>query len=352
LYLEWCATSEIPIVVTASGLFKMECFVVLFCHQLIEQPTGSRAEEKSVTPTVEAQVPSAQKIQFFSANDAPRLTETDILTIVSPPELKPLIRQAISNGLAYGEEVRVLFNVPGFSLVHAWFKKSYPLPVHTHDADCLYFIVSGELRLGNRALGKGDGFFVPANVPYSYSVVGDNGVEVLEFRHATSFDFCGRSGEAFWLKAIETCRTHNEVWKQARSPLVRNRVLEADRSRIWMAAADQFWSALDTGSIAEALECCSPEFTWWRSSDHKPLDRAAFEAEARRFSESNERETSRVRRSLLPDGLLQQHVVIVRPKNSNERTAWAACARLSFEETKLKGIEEYLDRAGSFDPDM
>ena len=33
-----------------------------------------------------------------------------------------------------------------------WFKPHYPLPRHTHDVDCLYYVVSGTAVMGNQEL--------------------------------------------------------------------------------------------------------------------------------------------------------------------------------------------------------
>jgi mannose-6-phosphate isomerase-like protein (cupin superfamily) len=107
-----------------------------------------------------------QKIQIFHARDARSMMELGIMSVEFPPEVKPLVAEAVANGLIAGDEVKVLFSMPGFSLLHAWLKKDYPLAAHTHDADCLYWIVSGALQYGDQTLRKGDGFFVPANVPY------------------------------------------------------------------------------------------------------------------------------------------------------------------------------------------
>lgn len=86
-----------------------------------------------------------------------------------------------------GHDLTVLFDKPGLSLVRAWFKSEYPLPRHTHDVDCLYYIVGGSLRMGEQVLNAGDGFYVGAGVPYSYTP-GPQGVEILEFRAANRFD--------------------------------------------------------------------------------------------------------------------------------------------------------------------
>ena len=121
-------------------------------------------------------------------------------------------------GMARGEQVKVLFNIPGFSLSHVWFKKDYPLPLHSHDCDCLYYVIAGSLQLGTEALGPRDGFFVPAGVPYTYKP-GPEGVELLEFRHATQFNFnVLATGEAFWKRAVETAEARNEEWRTAKMP--------------------------------------------------------------------------------------------------------------------------------------
>ena len=86
-----------------------------------------------------------------------------------------------------GTTVKLLFSMPGMSLTHAWFKSGFPLPRHSHDTDCLYYIVAGSIRIGTEELGKGDGFFVGADVPYAYTP-GADGVEILEFRASNAFD--------------------------------------------------------------------------------------------------------------------------------------------------------------------
>lgn len=159
------------------------------------------------------------KFQIFRARDASKLLDAEIMSVEFPSDVRPFVNEAVANGLKEGDEAHVLFNLPGFSLTHAWLKKNYPLTLHTHDSDCLYVIISGALRLGNETLGKGDGFFIPANVPYIYVPVGENGVEVLEFRHAVAFNFKSLSKGNFWPKAIETCKTNQEAWKNAVSPL-------------------------------------------------------------------------------------------------------------------------------------
>lgn len=157
--------------------------------------------------------------KVFLAKDAPELMESGCMSIAPiTDEQRAGLRKALAAGYAEGDEVKVLVNLPGFSLAHAWLKKSYPLALHSHDSDCLYYIVAGSLKLGTQELGPRDSFFVPAEVPYTYKP-GPDGVEVLEFRHATAFNFVNLSKSgAFWEKAAATVAANLEDWKTAKAP--------------------------------------------------------------------------------------------------------------------------------------
>jgi len=127
-------------------------------------------------------------ITFFDIADAPLLDDTDMM---SPPYLEESVYTELDLvPTGTGAHVKALHRGEGengFSLVHAWFGKGYRLPQHSHNADCLYYIVAGSAILGSRELPAGAGFFVPAGRRYAY-VAGDDGVEILEFRMATSWD--------------------------------------------------------------------------------------------------------------------------------------------------------------------
>jgi mannose-6-phosphate isomerase-like protein (cupin superfamily) len=128
------------------------------------------------------------------------------------------MRQLVEAGYLEGDEIKVLVDLPGFSLTHAWLKRDYPLLLHSHDADCLYFVVSGSLRIGTEELGPRDCFFVPSGVPYTYRP-GPDGVEVLEFRHEGHFNFLNLSkNEAYYAKAAETIAANLDHWKSAKRP--------------------------------------------------------------------------------------------------------------------------------------
>jgi hypothetical protein len=159
------------------------------------------------------------KMQVFRKAQAPALMEAGVMDIAPFDSTQRAgIDELVTAGYLEGDQTRVLFNIPGFSLLHVWFKKDYPLLMHSHDADCLYYIIAGAVRLGTEDLGPGDGFFVPAGTPYKYRP-GPAGVELLEFRHATRFDFQNLSkGKAFYDKALEMVTSNIEGWRQAKRP--------------------------------------------------------------------------------------------------------------------------------------
>lgn len=161
------------------------------------------------------------KMQIFRAKDAPGLMEAACMSVVPfTPVQRAGMDKVLEAGYLEGDKVKVLVNIPGFSLTHVWFKKDYPLPLHSHDADCLYYIIAGSLRIGTEALGARDSFFLPTGTPYTYRP-GPEGVELLEFRHATHFNFLNLAkGEAFWARAAETVAANRSDWQTAQMPVL------------------------------------------------------------------------------------------------------------------------------------
>ncbi|MEY2925696.1 MAG: hypothetical protein RL367_173 [Pseudomonadota bacterium] len=163
----------------------------------------------------------ASKFKIFRAKEAPGLMEAGCMTVEPfSPTQRAGMDKLVAAGFLDGEEIQVLCNFAGFSLTHVWFKKGYPLPLHSHDGDCMYYIISGTIRMGTETLGPKDSFFVPADVPYTYTP-GPDGAEVLEIRNKTSFNFVNLArGEAFWEKAAQTAARNREDWKVATRPLL------------------------------------------------------------------------------------------------------------------------------------
>ena len=159
------------------------------------------------------------RFAIFRARDARSDTE---ISLMKYEEVTSVVadgaQRATEVGVNEGHELRTLFAVPGFSLTYVWFKSGFPLPRHSHNVDCLYYIVGGSLTIGTEELGVGDGFFVGEDVPYKYTP-GPAGVEVLEFRAANAFNIkVLANNPAFWDKAVESVRIHRSAWAKEKRP--------------------------------------------------------------------------------------------------------------------------------------
>lgn len=160
-----------------------------------------------------------RKIEFFRAEDAQDLMKLGAMKMTPiSAEQRAGLNKLVEVGYLEGDNVKVLVNLPGFALTRAWLKKDYPLLLHSHDSDCLYYVLAGSLQMGDRELKAGDSFFVPGGAAYQYRP-GPDGVEVLEFRHATEFDFQNYAkNPAFYEKAAETVAANVEGWRTATRP--------------------------------------------------------------------------------------------------------------------------------------
>lgn len=162
--------------------------------------------------------PRAQ-LKIFRASDAPGLMESGCMKMEAMSDAqREGLTKLVQAGYTEGDEISVLVDMPGFSLTHAWLKKDYPLMRHSHDADCMYYIVAGSLTMGKEELGPRDCFFVPAGAAYMYTP-GPEGVEVLEVRHEPTFNFVNLIGnDSWWDTAAKTCADNLEGWREALPP--------------------------------------------------------------------------------------------------------------------------------------
>jgi hypothetical protein len=143
---------------------------------------------------------------------------------------EPEVREAITEmvrAILPGSKVTSLFSGAGteaMSLIHVWFGPNFDLMRHSHpsDGDCLYYILAGQLTMGNRVLGAGDGFMVPNGSPYAYRA-GPEGVEVLEFRAgggiegAPAFKLHERSVESL-RRLTASAKAHQYEWRAPARP--------------------------------------------------------------------------------------------------------------------------------------
>ena len=159
------------------------------------------------------------KFKIIRAKDGKGLMDAKCMTVAPWGDVaRAGMDRTLAAGSSGGEEVTVLVDIPGFSIANVWFKHGYPLPLHSHSADCLYYIVAGSLKLGTEELGPRDSFFVPSDVPYAYKP-GPDGVELLEIRHEGQFNFAPHGNSlAYWEKLAETAAANREGWKTAERP--------------------------------------------------------------------------------------------------------------------------------------
>ena len=156
---------------------------------------------------------SPRGLKLFRRADAVDLAKT---TVMSRPVMDPLPDREILGEVATasGYINEVLFGDPdcgGMSLIRLWYAPDLALPRHSHDVDCLYYVVAGEARMGNQVVAAGDGFFVPAGAPYAYTA-GPDGVEVLEFRATSQFAIRVTETPARWAQLAQLARAHREEW--------------------------------------------------------------------------------------------------------------------------------------------
>jgi len=169
----------------------------------------------SDTMTFPMGTPSRKGPQRFSGPpDAQLLYETQLMKMptMDPPAPDELMEWATASG----QVVKVLFGDPeagGMSLVWSWFAPNFPLPRHSHSADCLYYVTEGELHMGRQVVKEGEGFFVAKDASYAYTA-GPDGVEVLEFRSVSRFDMQITESLPRWAKMVEIAREHRDTWAE------------------------------------------------------------------------------------------------------------------------------------------
>ena len=162
-------------------------------------------------------------ISLFRASDAPGLFESGTM---SPPRLDADDQRELAKDGPRPSTPLTALTTPycsvataatGSASSTAWFGPHFVLPRHTHDGDCLYYVLEGSLTMGSRVLAAGDGFFVPSDSPYAYEA-GADGVVVLEFRTRTSFgmDILGGQVER-WRRMATVAEEHGEAWAELRA---------------------------------------------------------------------------------------------------------------------------------------
>lgn len=119
---------------------------------------------------------------------------------------------------AGGATALVLFSSPTIHVSYVWFKSGYPLPLHSHDANCYYLIIAGSMRVGTEELRKGDGVLIPGGTPYTVEP-GTEGVEFLEIRDSDDYDTNYRAKtDAYWDRMTAKRLEKRDVWANEKAP--------------------------------------------------------------------------------------------------------------------------------------
>ena len=146
-----------------------------------------------MSETEKSQAIEQGRMAIFTAASAPTLEEAGMMDAMSftqdGADEVPATESEMERMQA-GGKLTVPFRqrgAGGLSLVEIEFAPGYLLPRHSHSSDCLYYIVAGSIVMGQRELGPGDGFFLPADQVYAYHA-GPEGVKLLEFRTESAFD--------------------------------------------------------------------------------------------------------------------------------------------------------------------
>jgi quercetin dioxygenase-like cupin family protein len=166
--------------------------------------------------------PPRKRVAIFYGKDAQPLGEDRMPTEgLTPTVLAGVAKLMGATKPGLGERSTLVFSeegAEGMSLVHVWFKSGYMLPAHSHNVDCLYYVLSGQLRIGSHVLNKGDGIFIPADKAYAYEA-GPDGVEVLEFRNATHFNIVLKEAdEGRWDRLAENYKERGAAWETETVP--------------------------------------------------------------------------------------------------------------------------------------
>lgn len=157
-------------------------------------------------------------ISIHLAADATDNAESDLFQLTEE-QMAPVM-MTIDNYMLGSQSLELVRDVGGFTLSHFWWKPNFALPRHSHNSDCLYYVISGVVQMGNRTLGAGDSFFIPSDAPYQYAV-GPEGAEVLEIRHGVEHtDMTYHVDPEVYAKAAgEIIEANRETWaKETVSP--------------------------------------------------------------------------------------------------------------------------------------
>lgn len=172
-------------------------------------------------PLGNPRVAEESKFAIFRADAArgvrPAQERAAVRDDYAPPAAVTAGLSRFAKGAGDGAMARVLFTSSWAHVAYAWFKSGFPLPLHSHDADCFYQIIAGSLRIGTEEVGQGDSILIPAGVPYTVTP-GANGVEFIEVRPTHDYDTRYRGTEVYWDRIMAVLDARKETWANEKPP--------------------------------------------------------------------------------------------------------------------------------------
>jgi ketosteroid isomerase-like protein len=116
------------------------------------------------------------------------------------------------------------------------------------------------------------------------------------------------------------------------------------------AVIDRMFAALAGGDLPTAAKCFTAGARIWHSFDGIAHDLNGIMAEWEGLiANFPQRDFVDVRRQPTPDGFVQQHVM-TGTTASGVRKAWPVCIVVTMDGGRIARLDEYIDRAGSFEP--
>ena len=115
-------------------------------------------------------------------------------------------------------------------------------------------------------------------------------------------------------------------------------------------ALDIVFDGLAAGDVAAAMAALSADAVVWHCFDRIAHDRAGAAIAWAEFVNSfPERAFTDVRRQATSEGYVQQHVMTTRTRDGR-CMAWEVCVVVVMDGERIRRLDEYIDRAGSFAP--
>ena len=167
-----------------------------------------------------AKAPARPRMQIFRSEGVPLADD-----MMRPEPMTPAdtaaFEAAAQSGMHHGHQLVCLYRSPlpdGPSLCRMWLKGGFVTPRHRHDTNCIYYVLAGELRLGNAVLAPNEGVFVPQGTVYSIEA-GSAGLDVLEFRTDTVFNVEYTGNDAgFWQHVSQAMTSNSPGWPDQPRP--------------------------------------------------------------------------------------------------------------------------------------